>query len=111
MMVDSSIVILENIYKITIELSTIIPSPKASPPSVRTFSDSPVKYMRENVETTAIGIDTPITIVARILFTKRSKTKNVMATLAEKYSCNNRNYGIDTNGRQIGGAHISTPVT
>src|SRR5699024_6343420 len=65
--------------KITIELSTIIPIPSASPPSVNMLSVSPVKYMSAKVEIIAIGIDKPITIVARILFRKSNKIKMDMA--------------------------------
>src|SRR5690625_1204958 len=65
--------------KITIELSTIIPTPNARPPRVRIFNVSPVKYIKVNVEIMAIGIDTPITIVALTLFRNKSKTMSEMA--------------------------------
>src|SRR5690625_1238582 len=67
------------------ELSTIIPSPKASPPSVKTFNVSPVKYMSENVEIIAIGIDNAITIVARTLFKKSSKIKTEITPPISKF--------------------------
>lgn len=48
--------------------------PRASPPIVRTFSVSPVKYMSVNVEMIAIGMEIPMTSVARTLFRNNSST-------------------------------------
>src|SRR5699024_8951437 len=61
------------------ELSTIIPIPSASPPSVNMFNVSPVKYISAKVEIIAIGIDNPITTVARTLF-KNSNNINTEMT-------------------------------
>lgn len=52
----------------TMALSTSIPAPSASPPSVMMFMDSPLKYIRLNVAIMEIGMET---LTIRVMFTRR----------------------------------------
>ena len=58
----------------TMELSTIIPTPKASPPSVIRLIVNPPKNINANVVTIEMGIDSEITSVLRTLRRKNSNT-------------------------------------
>jgi len=59
----------------TIELSTSIPTPSASPDNEITFSVIPVKYMSTTAKITLNGIEHAITIVGLISFKNNSKIK------------------------------------
>jgi len=58
----------------TMELSTIMPTPRASPPRVIRLSVNPPKKINAKVATIEIGIDREITSVLRMLRRKNSKT-------------------------------------
>jgi len=60
----------------TIDASTIMPTPRASPPKVMVFSVNPPKYSRANVPMTEIGIDVQMITVDRTF----RRNKKMMAT-------------------------------
>ena len=56
------------------ELSTIMPTPRASPPNVIRLRVNPPKKMSAKVATIEMGIDKEITSVLRMLRRKNSST-------------------------------------
>ena len=58
----------------TMELSTIMPTPRARPPRVIRLSVKPPKKINANVVTIEIGIDTEMTRVLGMLRRKNSST-------------------------------------
>ena len=58
----------------TIALSTSMPTPNANPPNETVFNVKPLKYIKEKVEITEIGIATPMIIVLEKLRRKNSRT-------------------------------------
>ena len=61
--------------KTTIELSTNIPTPRASPPNEMILIVKPPKYINKKVVTMEIGIANPIMMVLLKFLKKRNKTK------------------------------------
>ena len=66
----------------TIALSTSIPTPSASPPSVMMFSVQPAKYIRAKVETMETGIAIPMMPV--LLMSRRKKRSTSIASIPPK---------------------------
>ncbi len=76
----------------TMEASTIMPIPRASPPNVSVFSVKPLKYSSANVPMTEIGIDAQMMSVDRTL---RRKAKMMKTTKIAPRPAASRTAAID----------------
>jgi hypothetical protein len=75
--------------RITMELSTSMPTPSARPVSVMRFSVSPEKYMTDSVTTSETGMARPIMSVVRTLLrkTNRITTASSAPVMAARETC------------------------